>query len=415
MQYGLFLFLILFSSLVHAVTQEEQVVPERRKSQFLNEPGYLVIPAPYSMPGVGNGVGVYAGLNNYFGYSDLFWIQTGGAARGTLLGLWDLHLIKEVLFVDITRLAFNKVGQNQYAARGMDSQKNDFYVSELNYLDDTIIKTTLSFFDRRLELILNYLEENYRAVKLRDPRGDVIAVVDRPEIEHSYRTDYKAVVDLTDDRQDPRRGLRATFEFNIPSPESGSDPEYTTLTTNLTGYIPMDTKDTFVLNYYRSDAYMQRRGETDRLRIAENLGYDCTAGCSAEVDNLVDTRYLHNTHGNARSLGGENILRSYPGGRFSGAHAQLLGTEYRWNLKADRKPVDLFFMRDIRTGLQITLFHEVGTVSDDTGKLWEKTRASTGAGVRLIMGSGFVYRFDYATGDEGEEMSIYVSYPWEDL
>jgi hypothetical protein len=39
-------------------------------------------------------------------------------------------------------------------------------------------------------------------------------------------------------------------------------------------------------------------------------------------------------------------------------------------------------------------------------------RSSYGLGLRLISASGFVYRADYATGDEGSEVSVIFSYPF---
>ena len=38
--------------------------------------------------------------------------------------------------------------------------------------------------------------------------------------------------------------------------------------------------------------------------------------------------------------------------------------------------------------------------------LWAKSRNSTGLGARLVTGSGFIYRFDVATGSEGAETTF---------
>jgi len=37
---------------------------------------------------------------------------------------------------------------------------------------------------------------------------------------------------------------------------------------------------------------------------------------------------------------------------------------------------------------------------------------SAGAGTRVVTSSGFVYRFDVATGQEGPEVILFVDYPW---
>ena len=40
-------------------------------------------------------------------------------------------------------------------------------------------------------------------------------------------------------------------------------------------------------------------------------------------------------------------------------------------------------------------------------------RDSYGIGARLVTKSGLIFRADIATGEEGEEVSIIVGYPWE--
>ena len=297
----------------------------------------------------------------------------------------------------------------------MDSGEKEFSIAELDLFRALFAKFYLSFFDRRLELYARYNQDESRAVRLLDNKGEILREIDNPRINKSHTTDLSAMVDLTDDRQDPHHGIRGYLDASHALPDSNLDPEYYTLTWDVTGYVPVNDKSTVALNYFHSDALMVNEGETNRDAIAQER-YGCSGdGCPIEVLEQVENIYMHNTHGNARSLGGEKALRSYPGSRFQGAHSRLLGAELRWNFKAERRPVDLYFIKDIRTGIQLALFHETGSVADSTSEIWKDTRSSTGAGVRFIMGSGFVYRFDYATGSEGEELTVFVSYPWEDL
>ncbi|MGB0708817.1 MAG: hypothetical protein ACPGTI_16615, partial [bacterium] len=65
-----------------------------------------------------------------------------------------------------------------------------------------------------------------------------------------------------------------------------------------------------------------------------------------------------------------------------------------------------------RTGFQLAFFYETGTVAEQREDLWTKSRNSTGLGARLVTGSGFIYRFDVATGSEGAETTLFVDYPW---
>ena len=120
----------------------------------------------------------------------------------------------------------------------------------------------------------------------------------------------------------------------------------------------------------------------------------------------------NNEYGTAGSLGGASRLRSYAGGRFSGAQVEFRAAEFRWNLTDENKPFDLYFIRDVRTGIQLAFFYEEGSVANKADQLWKEKRTSQGAGVRLVTSSGFVYRFDMASGQEGREVILFVDYPW---
>ena len=75
-------------------------------------------------------------------------------------------------------------------------------------------------------------------------------------------------------------------------------------------------------------------------------------------------------------------------------------------------PFDYFIWKDTRTGVQFAFFYETGTVAEKRSDLWERSRESYGVGVRMVTGSGSVYRLDVATGDEGTETTVFFFYPW---
>ena len=82
------------------------------------------------------------------------------------------------------------------------------------------------------------------------------------------------------------------------------------------------------------------------------------------------------------------------------------------NFKQEVAPFNYFFWKDVRTGLQVALFGEVGSVSETPAALWHETRYSYGAGLRLVAASGSVYRADLANGNEGTEFTVFFFYPW---
>ena len=93
-------------------------------------------------------------------------------------------------------------------------------------------------------------------------------------------------------------------------------------------------------------------------------------------------------------------------------HTQFYGTELRWNFNTSKDIVDLIFFSDIMEALQATFFWEQGSVAEENSELGKINRSSYGTGVRLIGGSGNVYRFEASTGNEGPEILLIFKYPW---
>jgi outer membrane protein assembly factor BamA len=407
--------IVLFFALLLSVLSAEMSweIPERKGEQFLSEEGYLFIPAPYSLPGIGEGVGLFSSFNNYFDRMDIFAMKLTGDVEGHFLGLWDVFLIEDTFFLDFTYQKLNKFGVSSYSSRGLDSNPDDYSVLIFNEYHNRSLKGTLSFFERRFEIIGRYSQGQSKLSSITDSEGTLIQNLSNSSPTDTRSRSLMTILDLTDDRQNPIKGIRGEIRYEQSDPSSDADPAYYTLNYNLTGYIPINNKDTFVINAFRSDAVVTRQGETDLTLIAQDLGFSCGGSCSQTIQNVIDNKYKENTLGNAQGIGGASRLRSYPGSRYIGAHSEAVGFEYRWNMAAERKPFDLYFMKDIRTGVQFALFHEIATVADDRRDLWSDTRSSSGIGARFVMGSGVVYRFDFATGREGNEMSIIVDYPWE--
>ena len=77
---------------------------------------------------------------------------------------------------------------------------------------------------------------------------------ENPEAFTFSRLTYGTQVDVTDDRLDPRMGVRFVLNrSDSPVTDQDSSESYT-VDTNLTGYIPLLESSTFAINYFRSDA-----------------------------------------------------------------------------------------------------------------------------------------------------------------
>jgi len=396
---------------------------ERRRDQFTTDFGYLVAPIPYILPGAGAGFGLLGAFNNIpFGSTettiDLFVVGISGNVRGTIAGVTDLPLWPETLLLDLTTVRFNKGSQKVYRDRKMDSDPENFFITELA---DTSLgggRLILTLFDRMFELFTIQYDINASTSAIRDNEENLLVEFDPPQkFKVKSRTDG-AQIDWTDDRVDPRKGIRLVSTISDRPPADSDAPDYYVQDYNVSTYLPLLSSSTFALNWFRSGAFVRKQGNTDYDSLLEKLkNENCPSNsCSnTELKALEDqakVNQTNNQYGTAGSLGGASRLRSYAGGRFSGAQVEFRGAEFRWNLTDENKPFDLLFIRDVRTGVQLAFFYEEGSVADTSEQLWDEKRTSQGAGVRLVTSSGFVYRFDLATGQEGREVILFVDYPW---
>lgn len=399
--------------LAAAVSLADGLIPERRRDQFQNQPGYIVLPYYFDLPGMGSGYGVLGALSNVEGtYADVAGTFFLGDVDGEAFGVESVHLVPRTLILDLGGAHISRVVVQSYYERGMAAKEDDYTEVELGNALYGGGRLTATFLDRRLEAFLGYYGGRLSVEALRDQDGNVIVEADGDSSDSWYTTVFGGRVDLTDDYMDPRRGIRLELS-GWWSPQESHGPNYLVADTSLSAFVPLGPRSTWVFNYLWSDAHVLSRGETDPNRVADDAGFSYDESADPRERAYIDSVVAQNTHGAATSLGGFSRLRSYPEGRFSGAHSQFAGTEIRWNVTDQFQPFDFFFVRDVRTAVQIAPFFEIGTVDDRSGDLWSDTRSSYGVGFRVVTASGLVYRLDLAGGSEGFQPCIFFQYPWE--
>jgi len=393
--------------------------PERRRDQFPKGFGYAIFPYPYSLPGIGSGLSLVAGaLNIGDSYTDAYGIVFGGDVKGGAAGVGDIHLIPRTLILDVGYSSLNRASFQSYSQRGMNTGKNDFSVAEVADTDYFGGRLTATFLDRRFELYSAWFASASKLKSIRDNQGNLIIEAQDPPRDRGHTTIFGTRFDLTDDYADPRRGLRGDVS-RTQSPPRGSGPDYFVMDYSATGYVPVGRRNTVAINLLRSDAFVRREGETDPAALQAQLGIDCASIADPTqrqtCNEVIATTVAANQFGTATQLGGFNRLRSYPQGRFKGAHTLFLGAEYRWNLTDEATPFDIFVMKDVRTAIQLAFFYETGVTSDSRDDLYRRSewRDSYGAGFRIVTGSGVVFRADLAHGKEGFNAAIFIGYPWE--
>jgi hypothetical protein len=388
---------------------------ERRQDQFDKTPGLFVVPAPYSIPGIGKGLFVIGYLGNIAETTtDVFGMGFVGEGQGLFASVDELFVIPDWTYLAMTQGKMMRFGQNVYGSRGMKSEKNDFniYVGEdftfYNY------EFVLTHFDRRIELAYGFNGGSGEFVEINDYKGELIQKLASPiEVDFTQKH-LQLKLDFTDDYGDPRNGLNLRIlRDSFPSVNQGA--EYDSMTFALTYYLPIPEDNTLAFHYFRSDAYVSQPGNTDLESLKTTQGFYACGGiapCEAATLKSAQNQLNANKNGSSKSLGGADRLRSYPLSRYQSAHTLFYGTELRWNFSTENTKLDYLLLQDVQQALQAVFFWEQGSVAEEASQIGETIRSSYGSGIRLVTKSGSVYKFEMATGDEGAEMILFFEYPW---
>jgi len=409
--------LIMLQCLAHSPWAQADPWVERRRAQYHDEYSYFVYPITTRIAGFGTAYGGGATLVNVAGTDiDLTGFYVDGDFKAGGLTALNIHLIPRTLIFD-TGLYNYRVNVQQFN-RGMDSDPNDYVLPEVDG-HGAIGQLTLTLFDKELEFYTRYSMRNQRLLSVRDVNNHDFSNIDKSTKNLDSLT-LGVLLDLTDDRQDPRRGLR--FEMTRWQHLNQVDPLYSTYhvyDANLTWYLPIGHRNTLVFNYYRSKAVVDETGSTNFSELQNAIGLNCGSiadspartNCETTETQFINEVIASNTYGNASPLGGTQRLRSFVNGRFRAGQTVFYGVEYRWNLTDENTPVDWFILKGRRTNFQVAFFAEAGAVADHSNELNSKLKYSYGTGFRMLF-EGVTIRADVARGSEGSEVQVFLDYPW---
>lgn len=399
--------LLLLPDLAHALD-----FPERRRDQFGMEPGHYVYPLAGEVPGLGTASGVGATVLNMAGTDTDF---TGFALDGDfkVIGgtVLDFPLRPKRLILDFGGYSYD-VAPTWYG-RGIQSDP-DTYILPHARGSLGLAQLTLTYHQRRYEAWFRHAQGASRVTEVLDQAGNAFPVADTGR--HSEMANSLGfTADLTDDRVDPRAGVRSEVALRFPRIDDPNRSRFFNSALNLTGYVPVRArKDTLGVNLFYSGAHVTHKGPTDFATLQAEEGFGCapadTACQTAEADYINDL-IAYNRYGVAMPLGGTQRLRSYDNGRYYAGNALFYGVEYRWNLTEEYVPFDFWIMKGVRTGIQLAAFAEQGTVAEHRGDLLSHMRSSYGIGFRVLL-SGVVIRADWGTGNEGDTFQLFINYPW---
>jgi len=389
---------------------------ERRRDQYGKDFSYFVYPIGGDIPGLGSAFGLGATVLNIFSTdADFTGFSIDGDFKASGYTLLDMQLLPQRLILDLGRYAF-RVAPLQFN-RGLDSSKDDYILPKVEG-DYWQSQLTLTFDERRTEFYYRLGLGNTRLLQVLDKDGNEFAAIDTASRFIRFST-LGAMLDHTDDRLDPRNGIRGEFSGAWFHNTNRLQSEFVTMDYNLSGYIPASRWDTLALNVFYSRAHLTRKATTDYETLRAQAGLGCAdlqpgaerEQCLQTEASLIEQHVLQNRYGRATALGGTQRLRSFANGRFYGGQSLFYGAEYRWNLTDEHTPFDIFVARGVRTGIQLALFAEQGSVAERFSDLWKERRISYGAGFRVVL-SGVVIRADVAYGNEGGEFILFINYPW---
>lgn len=395
---------------------------ERKQEQFLNTPSYFLLPAPFQIPGIGNGWILFGGINNIaLDYLDVYAYGFSGDVQGEGIGFDDLHIFSQLFSLKGGVQNVRTASVLTFDDRGMGNSKNEFTYLNAKKIKQASAGAELTFWNRRVNFYYNYYTQTYDVQKmLNSDEEEIVEFQDKQRIGQSH-VSASFLLDLTNDFQDPTMGFRMSLSQLRPQMDTQfSNSRYSVINQGYNLYLPIGKWSSFVLHYFKSDAYTDKKGTDDEDEIAAELNLkdcatysgDAQSECEQAQEKLITRTRMQNLYGLSTTLGGKDRLRGYPTGRFSGSHTRFYGAEFRWNLDSSVVPFDIFLIRDTRSAFQIAFFYEAGTTGDDEEEMLEHFRDSKGAGLRVVAKSGYVFRLDYGMSDEGSEFTLLGSYPW---
>ncbi len=390
---------------------------DRRKDQSPREFGYFIVPYAMQLPGIGSWVGLAGGVDNLFELeTDMYIATMMGDLDGYVGAFTDIPLGTNHLILNYFRTRFTK-GSIQTYDRGIDSDADNYRLVIADKIQYDLVMLSLKLWEKQFQLYASTGQSAFQLESWRDSDGNEIAQVDQEE-QTGRDFDVGFIIDYTDDRQDPRIGVRLEGRRKWSPRREETESQFYVNEASLTLYIPIGDIHTWAFNWFKSDAVVTDEGITDKAEISAKSGVSCAlnpetqAECEAILDQQIDQTIAHNKYGTASYLGGTQNMRSFPQGRFYAAHTLFYGSELRWNVTDEFSPFDVWLIKGIRTNIQIALFAEQATLADRTEDLEDEWVHSYGAGLRLVMASGFVFRLDAATGEEGFQTQLFLNYPW---
>jgi len=413
-----------------------QGLVERRKKEFENKLSYFLYPLIYQVPGLGSGNGIGGTITNILGDgSTLSLLGIRGEIELNSLVVTDIPLFTKH-FTLSGLYANGKKGGFSFFGRGPDSSETPEFTLKFEKSIARAFELGLNFYERQIEFYYGYAlafpEINYDDSDFID--SSVIKNGTPQEQEDEFAKFIKNLLkyynltrvfvrrqglnlDLTDDRIDPRKGIR--FKFENYGFEGEGLTNYRVEDYSITSYIPNERLDSVlvanifyssstVLNALGKESVWDKKSCLEKIESTERISNETI--CNGIIKGFNEFNETEANNSIATTLGGPNRLRSYPISRFYDKYSFFAGLEHRIYFQEITTPFNFILEKGTYEGIQLAFFHEIGQVSaNNDSSLFKSFKTSTGIGFRILFTS-VVLRADYATGKEGHEITMFIGY-----
>ena len=433
--YKFFLVLVIaFQFLSNSLISKELV--ERRKKNKTDKISYFLYPLVYQVPGLGSGNGGGATITNLLGDgSNLSILGVRGEIEVNSIIISDVPLFTEH-FTLSGLYANGKKGGFSFYGRGPDSSATPEFTLKFGKSIARAIEFGINFYERQVEMYYGYAlafpEINYNDSDFLD--SSIINDGTSQQQEDEFAKFIKNLLkyynltrvfvrrqglnlDLTDDRIDPRKGIR--FKFENYGFEGEGLTNYRVEDYSITSYFPNDKfnsvlvanifySSSTVLNALDKESFWDKQSCLKKIESTDKLSNETI--CNGIIRGFKEFNETEANNSTATTLGGPNRLRSYPVSRFYDKYSFFAGIEQRIYFKEIATPFNFILEKGVYEGIQLALFHEFGQVSpNNDSSLYRNFKTSTGLGFRLLFTS-VLLRADYATGKEGDEITVFIGY-----
>lgn len=370
---------------------------------FITQAGILPIAGRYD--GAGGAYG--AAYQEQFGKNRVI----VGAVTGDVLAYGGLltHFMNKNIEFSLGAASFSDVSLLTTYNRGLTDDEDDQYILKLQG-QAVALGSKIWLFSDLITTNLSVTQSTIQFDGYQDNSGEDIEF-DQANLFDVETTAIKLGFDLNfyDNARTPSQGVGFNAAITQLSGRTGQSDQLT-LDYGFNSLYPFLKHFSFGFKGKYSDAIVDKNSKYDSEdEIRDALDAKCSSvtdsvkrsKCEDLENALVAFILENNTVGSASPLGGSAGLRSFREQRFKAAHTALYTAEINTNLST---LFDVLNKKD--TKLLFSIFYDQGYASDNKLELFDESKFSNGAAIRLVKGRGSINLQAASGSDDSSSWSL---------